>query len=116
MTYLPASLDSRKTESLEKVHQHPPASLLHSPPLPPPFLSCATDKSMVLENAQRYITRSPRLSRAPSASPWHFAGRPPSVTRGMEQQNMGRVGGRWWCNFILNDKRACECLTEIRAK
>lgn len=35
MTYLPASLDSRKTESLEKVHQHQPASLLHSPPLPP---------------------------------------------------------------------------------
>lgn len=110
MTYLPASLDSRKSASAPACL--PPAL---SPP-PPPFLSCATDKSMVLENAQRYITRSPRLSRAPSASPWHFAGRPPSVTRGMEQQNMGRVGGRWWCNFILNDKRACECLTEIRAK
>lgn len=96
MTYLPATLDSRKMEGLGNENAKIKASvlvcLLPSTPL--------SDKSMMLENLPGYIAGGPWWSQAPPhicvSVAFHrsFSG----VTSGTEQ-----IWTKWVADFIIND-------------
>lgn len=105
MTYLPASLDSGKMERLEKVHQRSPCSLLHSSSSPLPQTSQWSLRTLqdTLHGAHGWV--EPRL---------HHCGLSLAVPR-CDRGN-GRIWAEWAGDFMLNDKRACECLVEIRAE